>query len=232
LPSKKRKPAPDERENRLFNLVIKRGWALSVVDPVRFFFDSIIALKRLNRFNLKKTNNGVSIFAGACGLFAFSGMFFGLARKILDHIKTFVDRTDVKAAFHHAYYDLLLNLFTGNWNHTYQEDLVRENLLIGDLQTVNFYILAYVIMRIEQGAIAEAKSLIDRMEEIAETYENDGFQTHIPRAGCQTLHQNEAAAERLHRGQPLHGPHPEDRAVAGTDVQQAVRYPVISFALS
>ena len=166
--------APTARDNEILNLFFRRGWALSVVDPQRFFFDSVIALKRLTRFDPARVENGVSILAGACAVFIFSGMFFGLSRRILEHLKGAIRPEDAKANLLHIYYDLLLRLLTGGWEHRFAEELIEPNLRTGDLQTVNFYLLAYGLIAIERGARAEAEAMIERLKQIGESYDNEG----------------------------------------------------------
>jgi class 3 adenylate cyclase/tetratricopeptide (TPR) repeat protein len=173
-PAHKPRAAPTERDNEILNLYFRRGWALSVVDPQRFFFDSIIALKRLTRFDLARVENGVSILAGACALFIFTGMFFGLSRRILEHLKGSIRPEDAKATLLHTYYDLLLRLLTGGWEHRFAEELIEPNLRTGDLQTVNFYLLACGLIAIERGAFAEAGVMIERLRQIGESYDNEG----------------------------------------------------------
>jgi class 3 adenylate cyclase/tetratricopeptide (TPR) repeat protein len=211
---------PTARDNEILNLYFRRGWALSVVDPQRFFFDSVIALRRLTRFQLAQVENGVSILAGACALFIFSGMFFGLSRRILEHLRGSIRPDDPKANLLETYYDLLLRLLTGGWEHRFADELIEPNLRTGDMQTVNFYLLAYGLVAIERGAFAEAEAMIEKLKQIGESYDNEG---------SITLSQELAAKMALKKRLPEQALEPAVECIASS--QKAGTRPVLVYYL-
>ncbi|CAB1083954.1 Adenylate cyclase (EC [Olavius algarvensis Delta 1 endosymbiont] len=84
LPSLVFRKTPTQRDIEVVDLFYKKIQALAIIDPMRFFLEYLYLYKGVTKFNLKRFELGLKIFSGASSLFSFTGISFGLSRKILD----------------------------------------------------------------------------------------------------------------------------------------------------
>jgi class 3 adenylate cyclase/tetratricopeptide (TPR) repeat protein len=175
FPLKKSKKNPDKKDDEIINLIEKRGLALAQVDTKKMFMDSIGTLKRLNRLDITKTENGVSTYIEYSGMFSFSGISFKISRKILDYTKGYIKNSDIKSMFLHTFFELLHDFLLGNWNRQigYRGELVDRYLKTGEVFQAAAYIIFSGLLEIEQGNFSEAEALVDKLYRIGEEYNND-----------------------------------------------------------
>ncbi|NIS16827.1 MAG: AAA family ATPase, partial [Phycisphaerae bacterium] len=125
LPFRRAKKMPGKRDNEIFDLSYKKAITLVHLDPKRCFFEFLSTLKRLNKFDIAKIENGFGMWISASGLFSWTGISFKLSKKILDYAKTAIDKSDIKQIFYYDLFELLHNCYTGNWFNVKEYD---ENL--------------------------------------------------------------------------------------------------------
>ncbi len=175
LPIKKTRKFPTRRDNEIFDLSYKRALALVDLDPQRCFIEFLSTLKRLNKFDIAKIDNGVGMWMSASGLFSWTGISFKLSKKIIDYAKEAIDKNDIKQTFYYDLFELLYKSPTGNWSNVkeYDENLVDFNLRIGEFWHVSTYLVYHGLIKIYQGAFSEAQTIISKLSEIWESYGNE-----------------------------------------------------------
>jgi tetratricopeptide (TPR) repeat protein len=133
------------------------------------------AYKEVSKFDLTRFELGLEIFLGISGLFTFSGISFGLSRKILASAKHKVQESDPKRSIAYEYLELLLNYFQGNWKkiREWVDELANKNLRIGEIYSAVQYLYWYGLLNIYRGSSDIAKSKVKELNEIAEVYDND-----------------------------------------------------------
>ena len=175
LPSLKFKKIPTQRDNEVADLCYKKCEALVIIDPKRFVFESFYFLKKAVNFDLTKLHFGVGLFASASSLFSFTGLSFKLSRKILDSAKDKVDKNDMRQLILCDLLETAHNFYEGNWKtiQEYDDDLVRENLSMGNIWDVAQHLYWHGFTYICQGYLDRARSMINKLNEIGEVYHND-----------------------------------------------------------
>ncbi|NQT55478.1 MAG: AAA family ATPase, partial [Desulfobacteraceae bacterium] len=175
LPIRKARMLPSKRENEIFDISYKRAITLVHLDPKRCFFEFLRTIKRLNKFDIAKIENGFGMWISASGLFSWTGISFKLSKKILDYAKDIINKKEIKQIFYYDLFELLHNCYTGNWPNVkeYDGNLVALNLKIGEYWHVSTYLVFHGYIKIEQGAFSEAETIISKLWEICQTYGNE-----------------------------------------------------------
>jgi class 3 adenylate cyclase/tetratricopeptide (TPR) repeat protein len=172
FPSKKPKKIPGKRDSELINLSEKKAGALSALDTTRFFVESIESLNRLIKLDITKIENGVPIFIAGSSLFSFTRISYRLSRKILNYIKDYVNKKDIRSVIVYNHMEVLHNFYSGNWRKEfeYDEDLVDRNLKSGEFFYTIVFSLIIGLLEIEQGNFSRANRLAKKLDEIGEAY--------------------------------------------------------------
>jgi class 3 adenylate cyclase/tetratricopeptide (TPR) repeat protein len=176
LPDKPEK-VPMERDNEIINLAEKRALALASVDTYRMFTDAVRLVKKVNKFDIENIENGVSMCTAGSGLFCFTGISFKISRKMLDIAKDFLNEKGIKPDIVYYHSRLLYNVLSGNWMKTeeceYDENLIDGNLARGKIFYASVFIDWIGLLNIELGNFARVIEMINKLDEIGETYDND-----------------------------------------------------------
>jgi class 3 adenylate cyclase/tetratricopeptide (TPR) repeat protein len=176
FPRKRKNIIPTAGDNEIADLMYKRGEALSSLDRTRFFMDSIGLIRRLNKLDLSKIENGTTHYAASSALFSVSGISFPISKKILDYSSSFIDKSDKKSMFRLNVYHLLHDYLAGNWdkNLSHTESLIDDMLKLGDLFLPRVQLVWGGSIKLEQGNFKDANVLVEKLNEIGEEYEHDG----------------------------------------------------------
>lgn len=175
IPSRRVKKIPEKRDNELLDLIQKKIISLIFLDPLRFFIETLRLLKKVNKFDVTKIENGVSMYTGASALFSWTGISFKLSRKALEYAKKLVKKNNSKELLYYNLFDLIYNFFTGNWCdvHEYDEKLLDDNLGTGQFWQVSTYILFHDLIKVYKGEFRETEKFRNRMSQIWDAYENE-----------------------------------------------------------
>jgi class 3 adenylate cyclase/tetratricopeptide (TPR) repeat protein len=175
LPWGRRPRQPDRREAEIINVREKRALALAQTDTKRLFTETLAILNELNRFDLATVENGASIYLEGCAVFCFSGVSFSVGKRILDHAKDHIDRTDARSAFYYRFNKFLHDYLSGNWHQMedYSDESVDRCLKIGELYHVSVYTMMFGLLQTERGDFKAAQHLTERLRTIAELYDHD-----------------------------------------------------------
>jgi tetratricopeptide (TPR) repeat protein len=175
FPSLKFKKIPTQRDIEILDLSLKECKVLSITNPRRFFIESFYFIKTVADYDLAKFGLGLEIFIGASALFSFTGISYGLSKKILDSVK---EKIADNAGRQLILYDLLevqQCYFSGNWKaiKAYDDDLVSQNLSIGEIYFASQHLFWHGLANIYQGSLHVVELIINRLNQIYELYQND-----------------------------------------------------------
>jgi tetratricopeptide (TPR) repeat protein len=175
LPSLKFRRIPTQRDNEIVDLFYKKCEALVIINPRRFFIESFYFLKGVTNFDLTKFKFGIGIFVGASGLFSFTGYSFRLSKKILDFAKHKIDKDDEKQLILYDLLETAHNYCGGNWKtiKEYDDELVKKNLNMGEIWFASQHFYWHGLTNIYKGSLDISESIVNRLNNIYEVYEND-----------------------------------------------------------
>ena len=175
LPSLKFRQTPSPQDQAVIDLFYKKIKALTIIDPMRFFFEYLYLYKGVTKFKLKQFRLGLEIFIGASALFSFTGISFGLSRKILDAAKEKLSGEDAKIVIWNDLLNTIHNYLKGNWKAIkgYDDDLVNKSLESGEIYDAVQHMYWHGFVCIYQGAFDTTEYIVERLNEIYEFYEHD-----------------------------------------------------------
>ena len=174
FPTRKPRKPPGKRDNEIAYLAEKKAEALTAVDATRFFMETIGILSMLMTFDIPKIENGVIMFSACSALFSYTGISFKISRRILDYIKNYVDKEDIKCSLVYNHVELLHNFYAGNWRgFEYDETLIHRGLNVGEFFYTLVFTLVSGLLKIEQGKFVRARRLVETLCEIGETYRRE-----------------------------------------------------------
>ncbi len=157
------------------DLFYKKLKALGIIDPKRYFIESLYFYGQISRFDLKHFDAGYGLLVGASSLFSFSGLSFGISNKILKFVAPKITRENFKSYIIYDFSETLHHYLTGNWKSIgrFDEDLVKHNLDYGEVYFISLHLHWHALPQLHQGEIALAQWLVEKLDEISDIYEND-----------------------------------------------------------
>jgi class 3 adenylate cyclase/tetratricopeptide (TPR) repeat protein len=175
LPFLKFSKTPKQSDTEAVDLFFKKLKALGIINAKKFFIESIYFYRRVTRFDLTKFDLATGILAGASSLFSFTGISFGLSRRILDLVRDKIDQDDIKSFIIYDFSETLHYYLKGNWTKIkdHNEDLFDQNLNIGEIYWASQHLHWHCLPKIFQGRFDIANLLIKRLNDIYEVFEND-----------------------------------------------------------
>jgi tetratricopeptide (TPR) repeat protein len=175
LPNLKFKQAPTQRDVGAVDLFYKKCKALAIIDPKRFFLEFLYIYRTVTVFDLTKFELGLEIFMGASALFSFSGISFKLSSKILNAARARIDKNNVKLLINYDFLETIHHYFKGSWDTIKEcdDDLVDKNLSIGGIYDASQHLYWHALPNIYRGSLDIVRSLLDRLNNIVEVYDND-----------------------------------------------------------
>ena len=172
--SQKAKRVPDHREKEIFETTMKRNETLVIADTGRAFSSMIRLLRTSDAFDITKTVNGFRLWVGTGTVFSYMGVSFNIAKKFLERSAEMVNKNKVEDVIAYSNSLAMYKHCAGFWDELddYDEDLIDNCLKSGAM----FYIVPYSwsvgLLKVEQGNFAEAEIIIDKLFDIAETYDH------------------------------------------------------------
>jgi len=173
FPSLQSKRKPTKTDNMIFDIFQKRGISLIYFDTKRFFIENITFIKKLTGFDLKQVDTGVYSYCSSSGIFALTGILFGLSGRILKHSEKLIDKNNIKELLCYEMYNRFQQVLSGQWFNCkkYNENLVELNLKKGRIWLAATYILHNGLLMVEQGLFEEAQLMTSKLDKILEVYE-------------------------------------------------------------
>lgn len=175
LPSLKFRKKPTQRDIDVIDLFYKKIKALTIIDPMRFFFEYLYLYRNVTKFNLKQFELGLEIFIGASALFSFTGISFGLSHKVLDSARRRESSNDTKMLIWNDLLNTVHHYLSGNWKaiQVYDDNLINKSLENGEIYDAVTYMYWHGFVCIYQGAFDTTESIVDKLNLIYEVYEHD-----------------------------------------------------------
>jgi class 3 adenylate cyclase/tetratricopeptide (TPR) repeat protein len=175
LPRIKRLKDPSPRMNRIFEVIYNRGTALVSVDTWRMVTDSLRFVGTIRGYDMRKVPNSFAMYASSSALFFFSGLSFPIARRLLDYAAEHIDPEDTKTQYQYRFWELAMSTVAGTWckDREFDPKIIDRNIREGDPFTPPGLVFYAGILATEQGDFEESESLIAKLEEIGDKFEND-----------------------------------------------------------
>lgn len=173
LPFLKFRGIPTEKDKELIDLLLKKMEALAIVNFKRFLVETFSFCRTVSRFEITKVDKGVTFFLATSACFYFSGISFKLGRKVLDQFGKRVPCNDYPQVLNYCLLELTYDLVSGAWHKAeeYEEDLVNQTLLSGDLYVPSAYTVFYGVLECCRGRFEKTQQFVDKLSEIADAYE-------------------------------------------------------------
>lgn len=175
LPFLKFRRVPSAGDQDAIDLFYKKSKALGIIDPKRFFIESLQFCAQISRFDLRHCEAGYGLFVSASALFSFSGLSFRTSRKVLSSVAPKIPREDVKSFITYDFLETLHHYLTGEWRSLkgFDENLVKQNLDVGEVYYASLHVHWHALPMLHQGDLATARLLVGRLNHISDVYEND-----------------------------------------------------------
>ncbi len=166
---------PSRKDLDALDLYFKKLKALGIIQPKRFFIESMHFYRSISRFDLAQIELGYGFFVGASSLFSFSGLSFWLSRKVIESVRERIDRRDSKSYIIFDFTETLHCYLVGRWHRIQPVDdhLIEQNLKIGEVYWSSLDLHWHCLPMLYQGDLEAARRIIARLADIADTYEND-----------------------------------------------------------
>ncbi len=175
FPSKKKKRIPVQRDIDIIESSYRKQTALVPIDTHRMFFEALGLFRRLTKFDLNKVKHGMAAASGFSALFSYSGVSLKIGEKVLDYTKDYLPKSDIRAVFAYGYWKLVCDYLSGNWTKQgeFDEGLIDSMVVKGEAWNATGYITILGFIKIELGDFNAAQKCCDKLQEIAEVYEDD-----------------------------------------------------------
>ena len=169
---RRRRPGT-ERDDEFFEILNARARASVTSDPRRIFYDNIGGVRRMNGIDSSSFPPSCAMYAVAGGMFSFSGLSLGLARRFLSRAKHCRTEGDPNDEFDCHSLEFTINYLGGDWadEHLLAPRLVNESIRSGLFWDVQNY-LGLACDRLQrQGRFEEAQKNYDRLAELRDAYD-------------------------------------------------------------
>jgi hypothetical protein len=129
-------------------------------DPRAVFLQLPTGLRRLNRIDPREVDEACGMYVGCAGLFAYSGISFGISARMLEIAKSLVREGSVIDEFVYREVCFIHHYLRGSWDdeHAIDDALVDEDLRYGQLWDVTSYLGLECDRRLRRGDFATARA--------------------------------------------------------------------------
>jgi class 3 adenylate cyclase/tetratricopeptide (TPR) repeat protein len=166
------RPADEATARDVLEVMYDKARAQTTTDPQRFFFDSIAAIRRLDRLDPTTVAGAAGKYAGGAALFSFSGFSFAISRRFLQVARDLITAENVSDVFLYRLFWFVHNYFSGNWREPSEIDdaLIDEMLRRGQLWDVDTYLGLDGEKQLDLGNFAAAQQRLAQICDITDTY--------------------------------------------------------------
>lgn len=175
LPRLRLGKCPTEMDNEMIDLMYRKTSAIAVTDPKKMFIFGLYFFRKIRSFDVGQVKNGLAYLTSESPFMSWSGVSFGLARKALESIKDKVPKSDVRVLLYYKGAEILYVSLGGAWgNETeFDEGLVDASADIGEFFWASIYTYWHGYLDVEKGRLQGAKDKIDKLSELADSYDNN-----------------------------------------------------------
>lgn len=190
-----------QKNKELLNLFYKLCTALIFVDNFRAVFELLRAFNQTLKIGSLKSQDAINIILATAGGIAYSGMLFKFSNKLLDISKNKIDKNNIQNLTAFTIMYAALKACSGDWEKisSFEDALVNDAMKVGEFWNIAIYMWLYCLVKIEKGDNFATENMIDKLDEIGDTYAYD--LAIINAAGLKTqlllkrFHLSEARAE-------------------------------------
>ncbi len=166
------KPACDDRDRALFELMYNRCRAQNIADHERRVFDNIAAIRHVGHLDPSSVDNAAGILASAGAFFAFSGLSFGPSHRFLGLAKRLAIEGSSTDRFLYESMAFVVRFLEGDWStdHDIEPAFLDEGLRRGFAWDADVYLGLNCERNIHQGRYEVAKGQTAKFTEIADRW--------------------------------------------------------------
>ena len=176
LPFLKWKRTPSEDDNQVFDLFFRRALCFLLIDTKRLFIEALLGAKHYTYFDILKLEAGIGMMSSYGAMFSWTGISYRLSKRVLKFCEPRVSKDNVRTFLPYVHSATSHNYFSGNWTlaEEYDDELINKYLSLGGyIHTALYYVEWCACFDIDQGHFLHARTLVDKLAEIADVYEND-----------------------------------------------------------
>jgi class 3 adenylate cyclase/tetratricopeptide (TPR) repeat protein len=170
----RQRPATD-RDRAILDLRYARAEATVTAEPTRHFLNGVETLARVQRLEPRSLPGAAKMYAGAVGLFAFSGLSFALSRRLSETAAAIVDPDDESERLYERVMRFVGRVFEGDWapEHEIPTALVEAGLAQGQPWGPTTYLGLYTEKQVRCGDFSGAAEGTERIGRIWDLYQYD-----------------------------------------------------------
>jgi len=175
FPALRFRKVPSEKEQAVIDLYKRKMTALSVTIPKQMFLESFYFSRLLVNYDMTMVENGLGILAGYSAIFSWPGISFTLSRKILKVVEGMLRPEDLKPWIYFRFSEAIHFFLKGEWDRIppFDETLVAQSLKISEFFYTTNYLDILCHSHIEKGRIDLAGKYLQKIHDIAATYDYD-----------------------------------------------------------
>ena len=167
--------AADPRRREVIELMYGRAQAQPTTSPVRFVFDTMHNLWKLQHVDPRTIENAGAMYASTVGTFAFGGVSFAISRRFLAEAEPLVGSGDARERLIFEFMRFLHHFLEGDWadERGVAEPLIEEGIRIGALWEVSNFLDLDTERCIAQGRFERARGQLATLARIADLFHYD-----------------------------------------------------------
>lgn len=173
FPSRQRAVATNT-DNEFIYLYYKYLQGLAVINPRRFFLESIVIFDFLCRYDMPSIKNGAPFFASLSVIFAYAGMMFWIGKKITRVMKEKIQADDVHSQLFYEYGKMFCDYYSGDWpdRSAFRDDLFRFAVDTGELFTAAGYLFYNFYFLLHAGKLIKAKEMAESLKHLSGSFDH------------------------------------------------------------
>ena len=174
LPAVKFRRAISPDHENIVALHYKKCSTLALICPRRFFIESLHLVRQISRYDLKRFELGLKIFLGASALFSFTGLSFGLSRRILDAARACLPRDTPRMRLVFELMETAHNYLAGQWSdiRPLEPELTAAALDAGEIFEAWQYLYWHGLAAVHRGDVDRVWTVVDALQGIFRDYDN------------------------------------------------------------
>lgn len=162
-----------DADREFFEILNARARASVTSDPRRIFYDNIGGVRRMNQIDPRSFTPACAMYAVAGGMFCFSGLSMGIARRFLARAQACRNARRPGDAFDCRSLEFTINYLDGRWQ---DEDIIEPPFLDEAIRSGLFWdvqnYLGLACDRLQrQGRFDDAERHFARLAELRDVYE-------------------------------------------------------------
>ncbi|HKJ23968.1 MAG TPA: hypothetical protein VKB65_04045, partial [Myxococcota bacterium] len=156
-------------------LMYGRAKAQPTTAPVRFVFDTMHNLQKLQQVDPRTIPNAGAMYASTVGTFAFGGVSFAISRRFLDEAEPLVAPDDRREALIFGFMRFLHHFLEGDWSDErgLSRERIDEGIEIGALWEVANFLDLDTERCIAQGRLERAREQLATLARVADLFQYD-----------------------------------------------------------